>query len=147
MRRIGITGSVVVAGALLAVFLTKRDGPQPKGPLCTGLAAKCERDGGPVYPMFLISHDTADANFVEPLLDQVEAQGCTLYEAREVDAGYCAAQPNAVRRFDPEQSPPWPCRCRTDAGWRRIPCGTLAQDYRLTETFGCDPGANAEDVP
>lgn len=139
--RVGIVAGV--AGALLAIFLHLRDGPQPKGSECWSLTLECQDvaypDGGHGFGFrhLTIAADPipacpADAGLLPDgglcglpaarwLAQKLVLRGCEIRDIhRDLSGAKCAAQPAAVK-FHPLGNEPWECasgiaKKRPDAG-------------------------------
>lgn len=161
---VGLGSAALIGGALGAIILTGREGPQPKGSECLIVSALCPVDGGERYIVLTVAADPLDAGSAEETLAMAhkrergieQATGCTIADyIQDLDGGACAAQPDAMRRID--ANPPHRCRCctvapRPDGGcpgtaWTRTPCVLLAGRQDKARDHGCHRAANTEEAP
>lgn len=105
--------SLAGAGALLAIFLTLKNGPQAKGSHRYLVAARCLVNGAPKYVVADVRADPAtDAGLAAGLAERADLLGCDftndIIEDTSAPAGW-PAQPNAVRTI--ATNPPFNCAC------------------------------------
>jgi len=135
VKRLALT-SAVACGALFALWMTLKDGPQPKGSACVAIEALCDADpsdGGPrtEYRLVTVAADPLpDAgHLARRALDLLQEQtGCIVSSAYEDTTGaLCAAQPNAVK-VHKRAVAPFGCYCgvakkrrSTAQAWSAVP--------------------------
>lgn len=166
-KRLSLTlgTAALIAGALGVVIKTAREGGQPKGSACLIVSAVCRTDVGERYETLTVAADPLDAGPGDGAEQRAleaaykwkrtieQATGCDIASyVQDLDGGLCAAQPYAVKRWEPKVLDR--CRCctvaRVDGGctsWTRMPCTLLAGRQDKATDHGCAKGEDCEAAP